>query len=434
MLKQQEDQFKFQLEQNNTTPAIADFVNAQIEVNRRNWYSAEDQLPGFAQGYSREEKNTNQKRLGEQLDWLTTNLNQVSQNNNNREYFAEAAGHRFKVLGMNVLGLTHDQLAVFENEGLVEISQQFFEEARVFDPAISNGDIFQASRNVWTAVYLQILLGLEAKLTPAIFAYSMLYPVTDNYLDDSKRTRNEKMEFNHHFCAWLKGDPAETRNSHEEKVLRLVRMIEGQFPRDLYPQVYESLLAIFYAQQESMLMPTAPVDPYSVDVMGIAFKKGGTSVLADGVLAAGQLTLEQMQTIFDYGCFAQFMDDQEDVEEDLRTNALTVFTEAARIGKLDSTMNRLFSYSRVILKELDDFLCERSAPLIQTSLKGIDLLLIDACARTRSFYSRNYLVYLEVFFPISYAYLNDLRRQIQKRNLTIDRLMKTFWPVRAQLN
>jgi hypothetical protein len=126
------------------------------------------------------------------------------------------------------------------------------------------------------------------------------------------------------------------------------------------------------------------------------------------------------------------MDDQEDVEEDLRTNSLTVFTEAVRVDKLDSTMNRLFSYSRIILKELDDFLCERSAPLIQVSLKGIDLLLIDACARTRGYYSRNYLAYLEAFFPISYAALNDLRRQIQKRNLTIERLLKAFWPEGSQ--
>jgi len=432
MLKQQENEFKLQINQNSTVPTIADFVISQTEVNRRHWYAAEDRLPGFSQGYTPEEKKANQKRLNEQMDWLTSNLNQVSQFGGNREYFTEAAGHRFKVLGMNVLGLTHAQLAVFEKEGLIELSQQFFREAQAFDPSMSNEDIFQASRNVWTATYLQILLGLEARLTPAIFAYSLLYPITDNYLDDPKRTRSEKIEFNQHFCSWLKGEACEPTNAHEELVQRLIKMIEGQYQRDLFPQVYESLLAIFTAQQESMLMPKAPVIPYSVDVLGIAFTKGGTSVLADGVLAAGQLTLEQMKTIFDYGCFAQFMDDQEDVEEDLRTNSLTVFTEAVRVDKLDSTMNRLFSYSRIILKELDDFLCERSAPLIQVSLKGIDLLLIDACSRTRGYYSRNYLAYLEAFFPISYAALNDLRRQIQKRNLTIERLLKAFWPEGSQ--
>ena len=428
MLNQQETTLNVNVSSAAAIPTIADFVITQTEVNRRRWYAVEERLPGFPRRYSREEKKANQKRLNEQLDWLIANLNRSPQAVNSSTYFAEAAGHRFKVLGMNVLGLTSEQLSVFEKEGLVDLSQQFFQAAREFDPAISMEDIFQASRNVWTATYLQILLGLEAKLTPAIFAYSMLYPVTDNYLDDPRRTKKEKVEFNRHFCAWLHGEVLHPQNAHEETVLRLICMIEGQFARDLYPQVYEGLLAIFCAQQESMMMPSAPATPYSVDVLGITLSKGGTSVLADGVLAAGQLTLEQMQTIFDYGCFAQFMDDQEDVAGDLRDHSLTVFTEAARAGKLDATMNRLFAYSKVILAELDGFMSERTTPLIQISLKGIDLLLIDACARTRAYYSRTYLAYLEAFFPVSYAYLNDLRRQIQRRNLSLERLVKAFWP------
>jgi len=36
---------------------------------------------------------------------------------------------------------------------------------------------------------LQILLGAEMRLTPSIFAYSMLYPATDNYMDDPAVTR-----------------------------------------------------------------------------------------------------------------------------------------------------------------------------------------------------------------------------------------------------
>ncbi|MHC1741363.1 MAG: hypothetical protein AB9897_09670 [Anaerolineaceae bacterium] len=408
------------------SPSLSDFINQRVEVNRQAWYAAEDKAPRFTQVFNLTEKRANQKRLNEQLDWLSANINKPFPSEESRSYFGEAAGHRLKVLGMSVLGLTFEQLSVFEKEGIISLSQQFFDEARKFDPNISIEDIFQASRNIWTATYLQILLGLEAKLTPAIFGYSMLYPVTDNFLDDPKRTKKEKVEFNEHFCAWLKGESVAPTSVHEEAVLRLIQMIEGQYPRQNYPQVYESLLAIFYAQQESMLLPCAPVPPYSVDVLGITLRKGGTSVLTDGVLAAGELTLEQMEAIFDYGCFAQFMDDQEDVDGDLRTDSLTLFSEAARHGKLDRTMNRLFNYSKMILQELDRFMTVRSAPLIQVSLKGIDLLLIDACARTRSHYSRGYLGYLEEFFPVSYASLNQLNKQIRRRKLSLERLMQVF--------
>ena len=69
-------------------------------------------------------------------------------------------------------------------DGFPKLARALAEQARRFDPALSAADIFQASRNVWTAAGLQVLLGQRLELTPAIFAYSMLYPYTDNLLDD----------------------------------------------------------------------------------------------------------------------------------------------------------------------------------------------------------------------------------------------------------
>ena len=59
-------------------------------------------------------------------------------------------------------------------EALVEFARM----ARRFDPTISSLDIYQASRNVWMANVIQLLLGIPIAVTPAIFAYSMLYPYT----------------------------------------------------------------------------------------------------------------------------------------------------------------------------------------------------------------------------------------------------------------
>lgn len=407
---------------------LADFVNHQTDVNRRLWFSAEETFPNLGRVYSANEKRENEKKLSEQIDWLALGLKRNLQDEASQKIFAEAAGHRFKVLGMGILGLNYEQLVIFENEALINSSQQFFQRAREFDPEISIEDIFQGSRNVWTSNYLQVLLGLEVKLTPSIFAYSMLYPVTDNYLDDPKRSSREKLEFNQRFCGWLRGESIASQNAHEEKVCQLVRMIEGQYDRNLYPQVYESLLAIHCAQDVSMRLPKLPVAPHSVDVLGVALAKGGTSVLADGVLAAGELNARQMEVIFNYGAFAQFMDDQEDIAEDLKTRSLTVFSEAARFDKLDLTMNRLFSFSSRLLRGLGEFSTSRSAPLIQLSLKGINLLLIDTCFRTHQYYSRTYLQKLEAHFPVRFSYMKELRRQIKQKNLSIERLVKAFFP------
>ncbi len=408
--------------------SLSDFVSKQTDFNRWMWYAALDAFSDPGRRYSLAEKRANEKKLSEQLDWLASGLNREFANEEGRKNFAAAAGHRLKLVGMSVLGLSYEQLAVLENEALIQSSQEFYRRARQFDPEIPDAAIFQASRNVWTSNYLQVLLGLEIQLTPAIFAYSMLYPVSDNFLDDPARSKAEKIVFNQKFCAWLKGEPAEASGKHEVQVKRLVEMIEGQYERSLFPQVYESLLAIHCAQDESMRLPQAPVPPHSVDVVGITFKKGGTSVLADGVLAAGELTPRQMEIIFNYGAFAQMMDDQEDVEADLKERSLTIFSEAARAGRLDRTMNRLFAYSTLLLKDLDEFATPRSKPLIELSLKGIDLLLIDACLRTRKYYSWRYMHRLERFFPVRFGYMQQLRSKIRERNLTISRLVKAFFP------
>ncbi len=412
----------------NDAVSFSEFVTRQTDVNRLMWYSALEDMPAFARAFSRAEKLTNEKKLSEQVDWLAAGLNRELVNEEARKNFSDAATHRLKTLGMNIMGLTYEQLAVFENEALIQSSQQFFQQARQFDPDISEGDIFQASRNVWTCSYLQVLLGLEIQLTPAIFAYSMLYPVSDNYLDDPKRSKSEKIEFNQRFCAWLHGEKPAAKNEHEEQVKRLVEMIESQYDRTAFPQVYESLVAIHCAQDESMRLPQAPVPPHSVDVVGVTFKKGGTSVLADGFLVAGVLTQRQMEIIFNYGAFAQMMDDQEDVAGDLKDHSLTIFSEAARVGRLDRTMSKLFSYSATLLKDLDEFASPRSLPLIQLSMKGIDLLLMDACLRTKKYYSWRYIYHLERFFPVRFGYMQQLRNKIQERNLSLGRLVKAFFP------
>lgn len=56
---------------------------------------------------------------------------------------------------------------------------------------------------------LQLLFGKEVYYSKANFAYSMLYPYTDNYLDNTNIDKNDKILFNN----WLeKGSWENTLN------------------------------------------------------------------------------------------------------------------------------------------------------------------------------------------------------------------------------
>jgi hypothetical protein len=251
----------------------------------------------------------------------------------------------------------------------------------------------------------------------------MLYPVTDNYLDDPRRSLKEKAAYNQRFGQWLKGEAADPQNWNEEDVLDLVTMVEKQYPRGQFEQVYESLLAIHYAQSKSARMPKWPEKLHIRRVAEMSFEKGGTSVLADGFLASGELSAEEMEIIFNYGAFAQLMDDQEDIEQDLRHCELTLFTEAARRGKADAAMNRVFNFAHHVLQGLDRFSAPEAAPLKQMSMKGIDLLLMDAVLRTEKFYSKAYLKKLEEHFPFRFGYLKRVRKTIRQKGISAERLI-----------
>jgi hypothetical protein len=402
---------------------LEEFVKNQTNILRDLWYSCEPDGFVLLEKYPLKVKLANEARLSATLQWLGNQIEHPNMDTRERKAFSQEAVLRLKDIGREIFNLTEEQVNCFEELGIDKTAETFFHQARVFDPWMSTSDIFQASRNVWTSNYLQVLLGLPVELTPSIFAYSMLYPVSDNYLDDPCRTRSEKVAYNQRFRNWLKGELATPQNWNERDVRDLVRMIELQYPRDAYPQVYASLLAIHSAQDKSMRIPHTPVTPNSVDVLGLTFEKGGTSVLADGVLAAGELTEAQMEIIFSYGAFAQLMDDQEDLGNDLKDHAVTLFTEAARVGKVDDVMKRVFCFAHYVLKGLERFNQRSAQPLKQMSMKGIDLLLIDAVLRTEKYYSSSFLADLEGYFPFRFDYLKRVRREIRKKKITTERLL-----------
>lgn len=405
---------------------INELVKQQTEVLRGWWYSCDPD--SFRQPHDCliNKKLANEEKLSSMLEWLGEQLDHREMDGSRQEKLSIEATNRMKMLGRDVLGFTDEQLNCFEELGITKSLEGFYRQARAFDPTISESDIFQAGRNVWTANYLQALLDIPVQLTPSIFAYSMLYPLSDNYLDDPNRSRAEKAGFNQRFRARLGGDAVMPLNKHEENIFALIQMTENQYEREKFPQVYDSLMAIHEAQDKSMRLPDAPVEPNAVDVVGITFEKGGTSVLADGVLAAGELSEDHARIIFNYGAFAQLMDDQEDIDKDLKDRSITLFTEAARAGKIDKTMNRVFCFAGQVLKGLDQFENERVRPLKQCSLKGIDLLLIDAALRTEKYYSRRYLEQLEVHFPFRFKYMKKVREKIKKKQITLKRLLEVF--------
>jgi hypothetical protein len=174
-----------------------------------------------------------------------------------------------------------------------------------------------------------------------------------------------------------------------------------------------------------MRRSAAPGDtePGEVDVPGLSFEKGGTSVLADGYLVSGSLDEAQREYTYGHGIFAQLLDDMEDIEQDGHAGRLTLYSQPAGHWPLDALANRTFHFGRNVLMQLDIFEVEESVrELIR---RGADLLLIDTIARTDRYYTPAYLRELEAHSPFRFSFLKEQREDFFRRHGSLVKLMET---------
>lgn len=298
--------------------------------------------------------------------------------------------------------------------------------ARSFDPDLGNEEIVQACRNAWTACGLQPLFGAPIELTPSILAYSLLYPYTDNYLDQPTISASDKHHFSGRFRQRLRGKLIEAGNQHESALWALVSLIEGQFSRALHPAVYESLLAIHQAQEDSIAQLGPLSSCSAAQLLQLSCAKGGTSVLADACLARGWLTPQEARFAFHWGVLLQFGDDLQDIREDMRRGSSTLFSRATVLGiPFDHLADQLLSFSECIASEMDTL--PNGSPMLRNLLRmSWRSLIVNAIAGSHRFFNRAYLAELEQSSPFRFKFLRARRKRLSRRRGLYECLFEAF--------
>jgi len=330
------------------------------------------------------------------------------------------------VLARSALGMEDRHIDLIIDRGFTEVVQSFAKQAQELAPGICDDDIYQASRNVLTMNFMQLLMRRKVQLTPSILAYSLLYPLTDNYLDDPSISMEEKKSYGVRFRQRLRGETGRSSIPRENPIWDCISLIEGEYPRKSNPLVYASLLGIHDSQQRSLALQHDNSAPYEVDVLGLTLEKGGAAVLADGYLVAGDLNTQEREFMFAYGAFTQLMDDLEDTRLDLQDGVLTLFSQLAGHWPLDTLTNRLFHFGRRVFQPVEDFKGKDVRTLQEMIWKCIDPLLIDFASRNPEYYSRGYLKEMENHFPFGYRDLARSRKQLEKKQFNAMDLVKAF--------
>ncbi len=378
------------------------------------WVATPAELPvlGPATGLRRHFANARAARR--LIDELAAEAVCVPAGEEERRAWRESVRERLQSFGDARLGWPAGYRRLVFADAFFAASVAFAREACAFDSEIPLNDLWQALRNVWIGNSLQMLLELPVALGDGLFAYSMLYPLTDNLLDDPQVPAGDKRSFNERFGRRLAGLPVHAAGAAEAAVFRLVARIEEEFPRRRCADVHASLLAIHHGQVLSL---TQQDDPALTDaeILAISCEKGGTSVLADLYLVAGSATAAEERFAFGYGVALQLLDDLQDVERDLTAGHETLFTRAARRGPLDAPAARLARFIDRALDEAGTFTGPELADRIDLIRRNCRALLVGAVAEQPRRFSRRFRRRLARRWPLSSWAMRRLRRRAERR-------------------
>ena len=384
----------------------------------RIWNELPNVAPQFNRQFTHSQQRENENRLTQQFQKLPGSYTVYDTLSD--EHKAHISLDVMKaVAGSSILSRTLECDGFFQESE--RVTRKFMDEARSFDPSLRESDLHQALRNLWVFNSLQLFSGKKIVLTPSSIAYSLLYPYVDNGLDSAARTDDEKGGLIRWLTMWFMENGCTPIDELTEKIDRLLCMISEEYPRKEFPEVHRSLLAILIGQQKSLLLQSNHPELTDEELTEATVEKGGTSVLADGYLAAGTLTLNSADAVFEYGVVLQLIDDLQDLEEDMTARHITPFQRIAERRELEGVTMRLFSLVKRCGSDLKNESAGGIGPLQQLVDDSCTFLIMDAVAQNSQFYSKAFLRAIEPYTPLRREYLKEMR--LRMKATSVDKLM-----------
>ncbi len=372
------------------------------------WASTRAEMPAIGPPVSRWRQLSNARAAKRLIDELAKRTARLPDEEAARAEWRAQLKERLQAFGEERLGWPAGYRRLLFGEAFYESAVAFTREARALEPRLPLAQLGQALRNVWIGNSIQMLLGRRVEMREGLFAYSMLYPLTDNWLDDPTVSAERKRAFNVRFAWRLAGLEPRPGDGREAAVFALVGRVEHELPRAAYPRVYESLLAIHGAQSRS-LEQQSDARLSDGELLSISFAKGGSSVLSDLHLVADEPSEDQERFAFRYGVFLQLLDDLQDVEDDRAVSHETLFTRAARRGLLDDPVAQLARFiDRVLESVRGTTSCADGLDLVRRNCLA---LLVGSVAQQPRLYSRHFLRRLASQWPVSFRSHRRLHRR-----------------------
>ncbi len=287
-------------------------------------------------------------------------------------------------------------------------TKHFIDRVRGFDADLNAGQIWQAMRNYFIYAMIVEMQGERQNAANPILAYSLLYPYTDNYIDDKTTTKEEKERYNRMIARKLKGEPVLVQSALEEKTCRLLDMIGDAYEGEAKKKVIGTLLQLLEAQNYSIRQQKAGIS--EDEILGISIWKGSASVLADYLFATQDWREKEEGFYLRFGFLLQLVDDLQDMEEDKKEGSHTMMIKAAEQKRLEGQVNRLLWFIWDTVRDFEP----RNPGLKGFVLKNcVEITLLSAAMNAQHFL-KEYIKELEPYLPLSVEFIKKMKKQQKK--------------------
>jgi len=119
------------------------------------------------------------------------------------------------------------------------------------------------------------------------------------------------------------------------------------------------------------------------------------------------------------------VDDLQDLRQDRREGALTIFTQAAERVPLDELTTRTLNFGQKVMRRMEQMptRCQALKEMIQKSYTS---LLVWSAGECGELYTREYLAELETHSAFRFASVAKRRKQVAKLTGPLTRLFEAF--------
>lgn len=400
--------------------------NYFLPLLREQWRKAEETLPVCMAKVSPEEKERNEAYIKDMSAVFRQQFGRYPRLPIGKNKWRKDT-YRLIYQVLNEEPILHIQhyLPEARLECLVTEMKTFMKKVRMDAPELSKEDMGQAARNYIVYLMFKEIHHDTAYFSEACYGYSMLYPFTDNYIDNISCSKEEKCRYNSFIRDYLKGSAPVPASAYDEKTMYFLSLagkaksIESSCPAS------ELLLMMLEAQEESLQQQSMDTSLDYERRLGISLFKGGISVLIDRFYVEKELTKEDMIFYLGFGFFLQLADDLQDIKEDSNNGHQTLFTLNLSAKAEEKLVNKLFFFITALCSAFP----AGNKVFLDFVLTNCYQLILMGVQKSREYFSEAYITQLAEYYPVSFTYFaspDNLFSGIKGDEKRLDKIIETL--------